>query len=130
MTWLGTPYHHQARVRGAGVDCAMFLAEVYHAAGLIPHIVPPPYPPDWHLHRDAERYLTYIIPFAEKVSRETILKPGDVATYKFGRCVSHAAIVVDWPIIIHSYTDTGVVLDHGDAPWLTERFAGGYTLWD
>ena len=28
-SWLGTPYHHMGRVKGAGVDCAMFPLEVY-----------------------------------------------------------------------------------------------------
>ena len=46
-----------ARVKGAGVDCLMLLAEVYERAGITAHVEPPFYVPDWHLHRDAERYL-------------------------------------------------------------------------
>ena len=56
-TWLRTPYHHMGRIKGGGTDCLMLLAEVYEAAGVIPHIDVPFYPPDWNLHRDAERYL-------------------------------------------------------------------------
>ena len=56
-TWLGTPYHHMGRVRGGGTDCLMLLAEVFASAGVIPRIEVPFYPQDWHLHRDAERYL-------------------------------------------------------------------------
>lgn len=29
ITWLGTPYHHQGRVKGVGVDCGTLLCEVY-----------------------------------------------------------------------------------------------------
>ena len=55
-TWIGTPFHHAARVKGAGVDCLMLLAEVYERAGVTAgRIKPPFYVPDWHLHRDAER---------------------------------------------------------------------------
>ena len=44
-SWLGTPYHHQAMVKGAGVDCAMILVAVYRAVGLIPAgFDPRPYP--------------------------------------------------------------------------------------
>jgi cell wall-associated NlpC family hydrolase len=28
-TWLGTPYHHQASLRGAGADCLGLLRGVY-----------------------------------------------------------------------------------------------------
>lgn len=57
-SWLGTPYHHHAMVKGAGVDCAMLLVAVYGAVGLLPEgFDPRPYPQDWHLHRDCERYL-------------------------------------------------------------------------
>jgi cell wall-associated NlpC family hydrolase len=56
-SWLRTPYHHMGRVKGGGVDCLMLLAEVYEAAGVIPHVEIPFYPPDWHLHRGVERYL-------------------------------------------------------------------------
>ncbi len=27
-TWLGTPYHHQGRLKGVGVDCAGLLIGV------------------------------------------------------------------------------------------------------
>jgi len=36
LTWLSTPFHHEAMIKGAGVDCGMFLAAVYRVAGLIP----------------------------------------------------------------------------------------------
>ncbi len=38
--WLRTPYHKHGRVLGAGVDCSMLLAEVFEAAGAIPHVDP------------------------------------------------------------------------------------------
>src|SRR5262249_43477037 len=37
-SWIGTPFHHAARVKGAGVDCLMLLAEVYERAGIVPHL--------------------------------------------------------------------------------------------
>src|SRR6185437_3648026 len=56
--WLGTPYHHHARVKGAGADCAMFPLEVYRQCGLLPlDYRPPHYSVQWHLHRSEELYL-------------------------------------------------------------------------
>jgi len=104
--WLATPYHHQGRVRGAGVDCATLLIEVYRAAEIVPHIDPRPYPPDWHLHRSAERYLGWVLRYAREVAAPG---PADVALFRFGRCFSHGAIVEDWPRLIHAYIGQGCV---------------------
>lgn len=111
QSWLGTPFHHQGRVKGGGVDCAMLLAEVYHRCGLVPSIDPGYYPPDWHLHRDAERYLEKLLPYARELAGPPL--PGDVAVFRFGRTFSHGAIVIEWPRLIHAYWQRGVVW--GDA---------------
>lgn len=115
-SWIGTPFHHAARVKGAGVDCLMLLAEVYERAGVSAHIEPPFYVPDWHLHRDAERYreglLRYARPIAGPPQGPEPL-PGDIALFRFGRTFSHGAIVIQWPRLIHAYWTIGVVW--GDA---------------
>jgi NlpC/P60 family putative phage cell wall peptidase len=111
VSWIGTPFHHAARVKGAGVDCLMLLAEVYERAGVASHIEPPFYVPDWHLHRDAERYLEGLLRYARSVAGPP--RPGDVALFKFGRTFSHGAIVTEWPQVIHAYWAVGVVW--GDA---------------
>ncbi len=128
-TWLGTPYHHAARLKGIGVDCAMLLAEVYHNAGLIPEITPEDYPPDWHLHRDTERYLKWVEKFARKIETDCPL-PGDIAMFRFGRATAHAGIVNAWPEIIHSYINCGVIPQNATDAWLWERFAGFYRYKD
>jgi NlpC/P60 family putative phage cell wall peptidase len=110
-SWLRTPYHHMARVKGAGADCLTLLAEVYEKAGVIPHVEVPFYPPDWNLHRDAERYLEGITRYAREVPFCTGIgpAPGDAAVFKFGRSFAHGAIVVDWPRLIHAWHKAGVV---------------------
>ncbi len=100
--WLGTPYHHAARIRGVGVDCAMLLCEVYAAVGLIPHTDPGPYPAQWHLHRSEERFLGWIEKFGKRIDVKDV-GPGDVLLYQFARCASHGAIVTTWPNIIHAH---------------------------
>ena len=109
--WIGTPFHHAARVKGAGTDCLMLLAEVYERAGIIAHLDPPFYVPDWHLHRDAERYLEGLLQYARPIDGPPL--PGDVALFRFGRTFSHGAIITDWPRLIHAYWSIGVVW--GDA---------------
>ena len=128
LTWLGTPYHTMARVKGAGVDCGMILAEVFHQAGVVPQVDVEAYPADWHLHRGEERYLGVVEQFAGKVDREPL--PGDLVLYKFGRCISHGAVVVAWPLIVHAYVRRGVVLDDAERNLdLEGRLAGTWSVW-
>lgn len=105
LSWIGTPWHHQGRIKGVGVDCAMFLCEVYERAGLVPHIDPRPYSQDWHFHRSEEKFLSWVTDYGEEINTP---EPGCVAIFKFGRCFSHGAIVTNWPMVIHSYTYVGV----------------------
>lgn len=111
-TWLHTPYHHQGRVKGHGVDCLMLLAEVYPAALGWPAIEVPEYPIDWHLHRSEERYLTGLLQYARPIKADP--QPGDIALWRYGRCFAHGAIVVAWPLVIHAHALEREVL-YGDA---------------
>ena len=109
LSWQGTPWHHRGRVKGVGVDCLHFVAAVYERAGLAPHVDPGPYPRDWHMHRDEERILQGVGQYAEEVDAQVDTpEPGDIAVFRFGRCYSHAAIVLDWPLVIHAYVGQGV----------------------
>jgi cell wall-associated NlpC family hydrolase len=126
-TWIGTPYHHMGAVKGAGVDCAQILIEVYHAVGLIPRIDVGYYPPDWHLHKSDEQYLGWVKKYAHQVETP---KPGDVALFKFGRCVSHGAIVLDYPKIIHSYFRQGCVYGDASQIELAGRLDSFWSLWE
>jgi NlpC/P60 family putative phage cell wall peptidase len=117
-TWIGTPFHHAARIKGAGVDCLMLLAEVYERAGVSGRIDPPFYVPDWHLHRDAERYMRGLLQYARPVSRP---EAGDIALFRFGRTFSHGTIVIEWPRLIHAYWSIGVVWGDATLYPLAER---------
>lgn len=99
-TWLRTPFHHEARVKGAGVDCGMFIWEVFKAVGLPTPESVPHYSRDFMLHRDQEWYVRIILQFCDELQGEP--EPGDIALFLHGRLYSHGAIVVSWPRIIHA----------------------------
>lgn len=126
MTWLRTPWHHGARVKGAGVDCAQFLVAVYVAVGVVEEPTLEAYPRDWHLHRDEAKFLKYLLQYAEPVSDP---KPGDIAMFKYGRHAAHGAIVLGDNRIIHAWTDEGMVTitDLGVSP-LADRLHGYYRI--
>lgn len=122
--WLRTPWHHRARIKGAGVDCAQLLIAVYSEAGLIDEFDTGDYPPDWMLHREEERFLSFVTRYADPVDTP---EPGDVVIYLVGRCFAHGGIVVAWPEIIHaSNRDRKVCLADGTQGWLARRRA---TFW-
>lgn len=106
MTWISTPYHHLADVKGAGVDCAMLLRNIYCGLSLVPMFDPRPYSPQWYFHHDEERYLGWVKKYCDPVE---IAKPADLALYKFGRCVAHGAIVISDSLMVHAYEPSGCV---------------------
>lgn len=110
LTWLGTPWHHEGDVKGAGVDCAMLLVRVFSAVGLVPAIDPRPYPIDHMLHSPDERFLGWLQRYAAEVVNVATPKAGDVIIYKVGRCYSHAAIVTEWPCVVHAFRDERAVV--------------------
>ena len=115
-TWLRTPFHHGASVKGHGVDCLHFIAAAYREAGVVSVTDIPSYQWQWNLNRGAETYLEGILRYAHEVESP---QPGDIALWKIGRCFSHAAVVIDWPHVIHAVTGYGVVEENVDnAVWL------------
>jgi hypothetical protein len=69
---MGTPYHHHARIKGVGVDCAQLLCGVYEAAGLVPHIETGHYPHDWHLHRGEELFAGWLDRVGARAGRRAV----------------------------------------------------------
>lgn len=108
-SWLRTPYHHAAQIKGVGCDCAMFPAAVYQAVGLISAPQIDSYPQDWNLHRSEERYLSMVEEIARPVSGRP--QAGDFVLWRWGRCFAHGAIVEHWPRIIHAARGQGVIED-------------------
>jgi len=110
-TWLGTRWHHNARVKGSGVDCGQFIIACFIEAGLVANFETGQYPADWMFHQESERFLGWVTQYLDEVPAPL---PGDVAVWKYGLCYSHGAVVVDWPQVIHSYRREGGVVA-GDA---------------
>jgi cell wall-associated NlpC family hydrolase len=109
-TWLSTPYHHAADVKGHGVDCAMLLVRVYCDLGLVEKFDPRPYTKDWFLHRDEERYLGFLLARSHEVRAPL---EGDIVLFRIGRCFAHAGIVsrADRLTIIHAFAPVRRVVE-------------------
>ena len=108
--WLGTPYHHAADVKGAGVDCAMLLVRVFCDLGIIERFDPRPYTRDWFLHRNEERFMGHLLDRAREVAQP---EPGDVMLFQIGRCFAHGGIVTQSaPLrIVHAFAPARCVVE-------------------
>ena len=109
LTWLDTPWRHQAMIKGTegGVDCAMFLVGVAKNLGMLDEDTInsiPNYPKDWHFHNTE----SMMIPIIESLGAEKIYmsqsRPGDILLFKVGRCESHMGIKLAEDMFIHAYT--------------------------
>jgi len=119
--WIGTPYLHQASLKGAGTDCLGLLRGVWREVlGREPE-VPPAYTMDWsepsrteHLWQAAERHL---LPKAL-----TLEAPGDVILFRMreGSVAKHLGIagrVGNDASFIHAYSGHAVVESPMSLPW-------------
>lgn len=107
-TWLGTPYHHAARIKGVGCDCGNLLCAVYEAAGAIPPTDPRPYAEDWNLHRGEEFFIGWLTRLGGKQIDGP--RPGCIALWKYGRTFSHGGVMVDSVTMIHAFKTSGAVV--------------------
>lgn len=124
-TWVQTPWHHQGRVKGIGVDCAQLLIGVYAWVGIIRDFEPEHYGIDWAFHRDEPRFLTQLL---EHCIRVRAPLPGDIALYTYGRHASHGGICLGDGLLLHAWRDEGkVTITELAAPTLAERHAGFYS---
>lgn len=130
--WLGTPYRHQASVKGAGADCLGLIRGVWRAVyGAGPEALPA-YTPDWAERGGAETLrdaaLRHLIPVALDAAR-----PGDVLLFRIasGSPAKHCAILSDGGCasgqIIHAYWGRAVT-ETWLTPWWRRRAAFAFSF--
>lgn len=109
LTWDGTPFKDCSDVRGknGGVDCAMSLVRWFVDTGRLPPFDPRPYPPQWLLHKDEERFLDWVVGKLGGVETEHP-SIGDVSVFRFGRTFSHGALDIGNGEIMHAYTKSHI----------------------
>ena len=108
--WIGTPHAEGGDILGVGVDCGMLLVRCFVDTGLSERFDPRPYPPDWMMHSDGERYLSFMSDLCGVVDSPGI---GDIVLFRFGRCYAHGGIVVSLnPVrIVHACARRGLVIE-------------------
>jgi len=128
--WLGTPFHHQARLKGVGVDCAGLVIGVGRTLGLMPlgfDVTGYPRVPDGaDVQRLAAQHL-------RPISQQD-LQPGDVVLIAFGPNPQHMGIVGNYLhgglSLIHAVGDGGhdKVLETRLAFYSSMKFVAAFAL--
>lgn len=129
--WIGTPYLHQASLRGAGTDCLGLLRGVWRAVIGVEPMPVPSYTMDWSEPTGEEAMLHSARRWLEELP-DGASEPGDVLLFRMRQgCVAkHVGIVAetgDHPTFIHAYTGHGVVESALSAPW-ARRVAGRFAF--
>jgi NlpC/P60 family putative phage cell wall peptidase len=121
--WIGTPYRHQASLKGVGCDCLGLVRGIWrNVVGAEPERAPP-YAPDWAEASGVES-------LAEAATRHLVpiqcdaFGPGDVVLFRWRAHLpaKHAAIVTTDGLMVHAH-DGAAVAEVMLAPWWRRRLA-------
>lgn len=126
--WIGTPYVHQASVRGAGADCLGLIRGVWRAViGPEPEVAPA-YTPDWAEARRDEVLMQAALRWMHPLG-PGLPDDGEVILFRMreGSVAKHLGIAAaGGTAFVHAYSGHGVVESPLSAPWqrrIAVRFA-------
>jgi NlpC/P60 family putative phage cell wall peptidase len=80
-SWIGTPYVHQASVKGVGCDCLGLLRGVWRELRGEEPEAPPPYSPDWSDASGEETLYIALSRHLREIDKRGIA-PGDIALFR------------------------------------------------
>lgn len=108
--WLGTPFHHQGRQRGVGVDCAGLVVMTARSFGLESGYKDPlnyaPEPHDGLMRQVLDAHMDRIEPGQRRLA--------DVVWLAFARDPHHLGILTEDGMILHAW-------NHGPNPRVVEH---------
>jgi NlpC/P60 family putative phage cell wall peptidase len=127
-TWLGTPYHHQASVRGAGCDCLGLVRGLYRAVHGYEPEAAPGYSRDWAEATGEETLLAAARRHLIEVDPAMIL-PGDVLVFRWRAhsIAKHIGIVATPVTMIHA-AEGATVCEIALSPWWRRHIAAAFSF--
>jgi NlpC/P60 family putative phage cell wall peptidase len=126
--WLGTPYRHQASLRGVGCDCLGLMRGVWREVYGAEPETPPPYSPDWAENAafDGPPSDALIAAAARHLRPvpEAAMRPGDILIFRWRPHLpaKHLAILSAPGWMIHAH-DGACVCEAPFSPWWRRHLA-------
>lgn len=126
--WIGTPYHHQASLRGAGADCLGLVRGVWREVMGGEAEQPPAYTRDWAEASGEETMLAAARRHFAEIAIAAA-SPGDVLVFRLraGLVAKHAAILVTPTTIVHAI-EGAKVAEVPLSPWWRRRIASAFSF--
>lgn len=109
--WIGTPYRHQASLKGVGCDCLGLVRGIWRELYSTEPELPPPYAPDWaerggedRLLAAAQRHFGPALVISQAI-------PGDLLLFRWrpDAAAKHLGIFSSPDHFIHAYEQAAVV---------------------
>lgn len=121
-TLINTPYQHQGRTPGVGLDCIGVIIVVGHQLKLFDY--------DYtNYSRDPDGQLVKIV--EKHCQKLPSLTEGAIAVFKLSAIPHHVGIISkfrdNWGLI-HAYQNTGKVREHQLIKWWQDKLVGVYGL--
>ncbi len=127
-SWRGTPFRHQASVKGEGCDCLGLIRGVWRGViGREPQALPP-YGADWSDLTGDDLLLAAMQRHLSELAISTA-RPGDVLLFRMatGAPARHCAIISSPHAILHAYWGHAVV-ETRLVPWWQRRLCGAFAF--
>lgn len=122
-TWIGTPYHHQARLKGVGCDCLGLVVGISNELGL-KHSDGSQLSrfdeTDYSMQPDGVRLTNMLQSLLQEIPKADAA-PGDLALFTIEGNPQHVGLLTDYEGglgLIHSYAPSKKVVEHRlDQKW-------------
>jgi NlpC/P60 family putative phage cell wall peptidase len=127
--WLGTPYHHQASMKGVGSDCLGLIRGIWRELyGPEPETMPA-YTRDWGDATGSETLLAAACRHLIKLDDVSAAGPGDVLVFRMRDegVAKHAGILTGPSRLVHAQEGLGMIeIELGR--WWCRRAAAAFSF--
>ncbi|MGH6922560.1 MAG: NlpC/P60 family protein [Propylenella sp.] len=136
-SWIGTPYRHQAALKGVGCDCLGLLIGVWRefmgvpsrsALRLDKNLVIPPYTPDWAEAMGRESFADGLRDYLDEIEPSEA-REGDIVLFRWRAHLpaKHAGILTAPDRMVHAQQGAKVA-EVAVSGWWTRRMAFAFGL--
>ena len=120
---LGTPFHHQGRQPGVGLDCIGLIIVAMTAAGLRVQDQQ-----DYGPRPDGQSLVAGLL--AHGAVPVSDIMPSDILLFRYDQQPQHVALAMDEQSMIHAFAPAGRVVESSLGDYWRRRLLGIYRLPD
>ncbi len=128
--WIGTPYLHQASLKGVGCDCLGLLRGVWREVVGPEPFAPPPYTPDWAEVSGRETLAEAATRCMDEI-QTSAFAAGDIILFRWrpGLPAKHCGIATTPFAMVHAH-DGAAVAEVAIGPWWRRHIAFAFRFRD